>query len=327
MSGVGETIMAPLQAAGTDVENWWNSLWAKTKTDTTKGTADVVGAEAGGLGPMATTSLDIGGTVSNNLGSALWSKLSTGAQAGLTSMGTVVGTGLGAVQTLLTAGGSQMSADLEPAWSEIESGTQTAVLGIGVAVQTVPPILGTVAASVESAGGQIVAGIGRAVPGFSSFAEGVETAAGTVSSVMGEMQSSVDSALGGIASQFTNMVNELISSAQGLWAALVGHSIWTDMLDMMVSQTHDSLAEIQSSFKDVLSGLPNTVAVTASVQGAAAGAGATVTAAGTSSVGGAQVPIQIQNDTVLQLDGTTIAQITEQKMIQRQRLGTAYKGR
>jgi hypothetical protein len=314
MDNIGQAIMTPLQKAGQDIENWWNSLWKKTAADTTSGTAEVVGAETGGLGPMATSTLDIGNKVSTNLGTNLWSKISTATQTGLTAIGTALGNV-----------GSKISSGLTTTWTQVSTGAQTGLTAVTTAVTTA-------GAGVQSAWSGAMNALQALNPwstiqgtfsaGISAVGAAVAGGASEISSawsgVMSDLISAAASAVGAIESFFAGLAATVSGEVQGLYNTLVGHSIWTDMLDIMLSQTEDSLSKVTASFKDAGATIPGLIPVMNGLQLNAGGSMASPPAA--PAAPGNSLGLPLRNTTILQVDGQTLARLIEVKRVRQRNL-------
>jgi phage-related protein len=74
------------------------------------------------------------------------------------------------------------------------------------------------------------------------------------SSLIDPMKNTLKSALDSVKSMWDNALKGLAQAAQDLWNKLTGHSIWTEMLSEMVSQTQAAMRDVQSAFGEGLVG-------------------------------------------------------------------------
>ena len=123
------------------------------------------------------------------------------------------------------------------------------------------------------------------------------------------MQGSTGSALSGIEKAVSGTVNNITNAATDLWNALVGHSIWTDMLQAMQDQTTDAMTNILKTFTGGFSAIAPAVP-------SATGGGAintALTAALQQLAGGKQTSITIP--VTLQVDGQTFSRTVERRIV------------
>jgi len=75
------------------------------------------------------------------------------------------------------------------------------------------------------------------------------------------IQNATGNALKGVQDAFANAGNAIVSGAQGLYQALVGGSIWTDMFERMVGVTEKSLDKIGKITSESIGKFESEVAV------------------------------------------------------------------
>jgi hypothetical protein len=167
---------------------------------------------------------------------------------------------------------------------------------------------GIVAASVGTAFGALQTVLIQVGAGFSSLAS-------TVSSTVQAMGAAVISACYGITLAFISMVEACIAEASRLWAAMVGHSIWPDMLSQMENQTKDSLGAIAGMFQGGFAQIPTGVP-------SFGGGGATASGAGSA---GGDMRLNIPISTTVSVDGQVIANVVEQRRITKRKLASPYR--
>jgi hypothetical protein len=305
-------VSAFVQKGAQDAENWFASIWPKATTDTIKGTGDVVSAASSGIGPLASTTLNIGKQVTTNLGSGLWSKVSTAVQGGLSTIG-------GA----LSNAGNVMTTTLGNAWTTISTGAQTGLDTVSAAVSTAGAGIQTgwttAMAALEALNpwgviqGAAAAGISGVTTALAGGGAAIASAWG---SAMSQLEADASGAVASIEGFFANLGSTVASEVSNLSDTLIGHSLWTDMLEAMVSQTQDNLGKVTDSFKQTAAAIPPLIPTIV-------GSNLPSPAAPAPQTGSSQLPLQ--NQTVVQLNGQTIASIFEQKMIRQRKLASAYK--
>jgi phage-related protein len=201
---------------------------------------------------------------------------------------------------------------LESYWGAVQTATGTAFASLEGAFAT-----GTSAIrDILSGAIGVMEGLWTAFIGFMSTGLGqlqgiLGTASGTVTSTIATMQTSAGNAVAQIQSTLSNAWTSITQGAQSLWDALVGHSIWTDMLDEMQAQTASALGNIVGSFQNMSLTIPATVPYVLPTNSSPAAAAPTPRT--TSSLGAPQsltIPITVT------LDGQVITKTVKKILIE-----------
>jgi len=128
-------------------------------------------------------------------------------------------------------------------------------------------------------------------------------------SLLDPMRNAISSTLQTIKNMWDSAMKALGDAAKNLWNMLTGHSIWTDMLDQMVTQTQDAMAAIQGEFGQGFTGpsgiVPTLQSAAPTVTGGMAGA-----AAGAVEMQAITLPINVY------LDGQRIQTILERRLVE-----------
>ena len=123
------------------------------------------------------------------------------------------------------------------------------------------------------------------------------------------MKNAISNTLQTIKSMWDAAMKGLADAAKSLWNMLTGHSIWTDMLNQMVSQTQDAMSAIQGEFGQSFTGpsgiVPTVQSAAPTVTGGVAGA-----AAGATEMQAITLPINVY------LDGQQIQTILERRLVE-----------
>jgi hypothetical protein len=117
-----------------------------------------------------------------------------------------------------------------------------------------------------------------------------------------------------IVQQVQAMVNQVMMMVAQMRMAMTGHSVWTDMLNEMQTQTHTTLGNIVSDFGGAFNAIPLSVP---SLSIGAAATSPTPPAAATHAPawpGQITVPVQVR------VDGQTVAQTVEKRLIQQRKI-------
>jgi hypothetical protein len=124
-------------------------------------------------------------------------------------------------------------------------------------------------------------------------------------SFLDPIKSSFSSAVQMVQSTWDSALKAIGSAAEDLWKKLVGGSIWTDMLNQMVSQTQDAMSAIQGEFGQGLIGPSGAVSTFQAARPAVASAGPT------SYNFNANIPMQSS----IYLDGELIQRAIQQRTL------------
>jgi hypothetical protein len=129
-------------------------------------------------------------------------------------------------------------------------------------------------------------------------------------SFLDQLRGKFVSALDDIKRKWDEAMKGLADAAQSLWNKLTGHSIWTDMLGEMVSQTEHSMAAIKGEFGQ---GFTGPAGIVPTVQAAQPTVAQGVSGEGAGAVVGTQaitLPIYVY------LDGQQIQTILERRLVE-----------
>ena len=122
-----------------------------------------------------------------------------------------------------------------------------------------------------------------------------------------------------IQSTLSDTWNAITQGAQNLWSALVGHSLWTDMLATMESQTKESMANILSTFAGGFGAIAPAVPSTAALAEAGLGAPLGQTAS-TTQQQAITIPITVT------LDGQVLTKSVKKVLIEQRQYGARSVG-
>jgi phage-related protein len=276
-----------VKTAFTDATDLLESIW-QTAWDTIQSVFATVTAA---IQTAWQTFLNIMQTATSDFWSAVESITSGGFEAletGFTdAMNTIESIVNGAIAALEAAWGAFMG------WIQAQIGMAENL--VGGAVNTINGML---------------AGANNAGKEAGDLAQGIAKA---VADPLGTMVSLASSAGQAISGGLNSAFNAISSGATGLFNALVGHSLWTDMLTEMQAQTFDALGNIVSAFTGgfgtIAGGVPSggsvaggllSPSLTAALQGLAGNQQTTIT-----------IPITVT------LDGQTISRQVEQRTVNR----------
>jgi hypothetical protein len=90
---------------------------------------------------------------------------------------------------------------------------------------------------------------------FPGLISGVQNAMNIMRTAFNALKTTATTVLNAIKAAWDSTIGELIKKAQELWDTLVGHSLWTDMLEQMQSQTSTALGDIRGDFDDAFAGV------------------------------------------------------------------------
>jgi phage-related protein len=209
---------------------------------------------------------------------------------------------------------NMMNSAMNSFWSTVEGATSAAFAALEAAFTAAMDALeGILSGAISTMEGAWSAFQSFIASGVGAVEGAVSSASSTAQSTFSSMQGATKSALSGIESAVSGTVGAITSAATGLWDALVGHSIWTDMLTAMEDQTRDSLANIVSMFGGSFNAITPGVPSGASVAGGLLSP--SLTAALQGLVGNQQTTITIP--ITVTLDGQTISRQVEQRTVNR----------
>jgi len=137
------------------------------------------------------------------------------------------------------------------------------------------------------------------------------SASASVTATVATMQTAAGNAVSGIQATLSGAWNAITTGAQDLWNTLVGHSIWTDMLDEMQAQTASALGNIVGNFQNMSLAVPATVpyALPTRLSPAAAAPAATVAPS-------IAAPQSITIPITVTLDGQVVAKTVKKILIE-----------
>jgi phage-related protein len=133
---------------------------------------------------------------------------------------------------------------------------------------------------------------------------------GLTKGLLDPMRNAISNTLQTIKSMWDSALKSLGDAAKSLWDLLTGHSIWSDMLDQMVSQTQAAMSAIQAEFNQ---GLTGPTGIVPAIETAHPGLAQAVGGVGAGAAVGAQaitLPIYVY------LDGQQIQTILERRLVE-----------
>jgi len=151
------------------------------------------------------------------------------------------------------------------------------------------------------------------------------SAASTIGGILSQIASSIQNTVNQAAQAAGAGGNALYQAFSGAWNAvstaatnfynwLVGHSLWPDLMDALVSQTEAGMGQIKTAFTEGLGG----VMINApTVKGVASASSAASTA---SQLGSVTLPVTVQ------IDGTTVSRVVERRLIANRQLSAWRTG-
>jgi len=135
-------------------------------------------------------------------------------------------------------------------WQAAQSATTTAFAVLqGLFTGGMGAIRGILDAAIAGMEAIWTAFIGFMSQGLGQLQGILGAASASVTSTVATMQTAAGNAVSGIQATLSGAWNAITQGAQSLWDALVGHSIWTDMLDEMQAQTASALGNILGNFQ------------------------------------------------------------------------------
>jgi phage-related protein len=198
-------------------------------------------------------------------------------------------------------------------WGAVQNATGTAFGALQWAFSTgtgaIRGILDVAIAGMEAVW---TAFIGFMSQGFGQLQGILSNASASVASTVGSMQGAANSAVSQIQATFSSAWSSITSGAQDLWKALVGGSIWTDLMETMQSQAYSALGNIASAFQDMSLAIPPTIPYVPAATSMPASAPAT-----SPSLAGAAQAFSFTIPITVTLDGQVISRQVEQRIVER----------
>jgi len=151
-----------------------------------------------------------------------------------------------------------------------------------------------------------------AIAGLNTALAGAQT---SVQTAISSMETAASSGAGSIQTTLSGAWNAITTGAQGLWNTLVGHSIWTDMLDEMQSQTASALGNIVGNFQNMSLAVPATIPYSLATSSSPAAAAAPMASAAPS----VATPLSITIPITVTLDGQVITKTVKKYLIEDRR--------
>jgi phage-related protein len=156
-------------------------------------------------------------------------------------------------------------------WQAAQSATTTAFAVLqGLFTGGMSTIRGILDAAIAGMEAIWTAFIGFMSQGLGQLQGILGAASASVTSTVATMQTAAGNAVSGIQATLSGAWNAITQGAQSLLDALVGHSIWTDMLDEMQAQTASALGNIlgnfQGTFGNVAFSVPTVPVQTSTMQ-------------------------------------------------------------
>jgi phage-related protein len=172
-------------------------------------------------------------------------------------------------------------------------------------------VVGAIIATVEGAAASVDKILGAMI-------DAARTAAGTISGILAGIASSIQGAMnqaGNLASAagqtitnaLTGAWNVVATAATNFYNWLVGHSLWPDLMDALVSQTEAGMSQMKAAFTQGLGAVMINAPTVPS-------ASPSPTAPVASQVESVTLPV------VVQIDGATVARTVERRLISRHNL-------
>jgi phage-related protein len=252
ISDLGSRLFSPMQTAFTNamqqVQSSWNSGWQAVQTAFNTITSQVQTDLNRRLDTMIANLRESTNQYAPTAAFALQGMQST--------MNAVMALIHGDWQGALT----QMQNALGAYWGAIQSATGTAFAALQGAFSTgTGAIRGILDAAIAGMEAIWTAFIGFMSQGLSQLQGILGSASASVTATVNMMQSAAGNAVSQIQSTLSNAWTAITTGAQDLWNTLVGHSIWTDMLDEMQAQTASALGNIVGNFQNISFAVPATV--------------------------------------------------------------------
>jgi len=122
------------------------------------------------------------------------------------------------------------------------------------------------------------------------------------------MASSAQSSMSAIVSSVASALAQVRAMAAEMSAAMVGHSIWTGMLDEMQAQTYSALGNIAGAFQGMSLAIPHTIPYAPATTSTPAPAAPT-------GLAGAAGPLSLTIPVTVQVDSQTVARQVEHRIV------------
>jgi phage-related protein len=249
LADLGTKLFSPMQAAFTSalqqVQNTWSTGWQAVQTTFNTITTQVQNDLNTRLNTMIADLRESTNQYAPTAAFAL-----QGMQSAMNGIMALI---RGDWQTGLTS----MQNALGFYWQAIQSATGIAFGALQGAFSTgMGAIRGILDAGIAGMEAIWTAFIGFMSQGLGQLQGILGNATASVTSTISTMQTATSTAVSQIQSTLSNAWNAITTGAQDLWNILVGHSIWTDMLDEMQAQTASALGNILGNFQGTFGGLP-----------------------------------------------------------------------
>jgi phage-related protein len=164
-------------------------------------------------------------------------------------------------------------------------------------------IMGTLKTAVDT-------GVGAIEGAFNGLVGAAQGAAGSLSTAVSGMQGAATSAASSIQNTLSGAWNAITTGATDLWNMLVGHSIWTDLMETMEAQADRALGNIADAFGRMSLSIPSTITYAPAAISARSAA-----APGPSAAPGGSYAFTIP--ITVTLDGQTISRQVETRIVRR----------
>jgi phage-related protein len=301
LADLGSKLFSPMQAAFTSalqqVQSTWSTGWQSVQTTFNTITSQVQTDLNRRLDTMIADMRESTNQYAPTAAFAL-----QGMQSSMNAvMALIHGDWQGALTLMQNALGSY--------WQAVQSATGIAFAALQGAFSTGTGIIhGILDAAIAGMEAIWAAFIGFMSQGLGQLQGILGSASASVAATVSTMQSAAGNAVSQIQSTLSNAWNAITTGAQDLWNTLVGHSIWTDMLDEMQSQTASALGNIVGNFENMSFAVPATIPYSLSSPAAAA-----PTASATPSVA---TPQSITIPITVTLDGQVITRSVKKILIE-----------
>ena len=304
-------LVSPMQAAFAgvmqQVQNFWNTGWQAIQT--------TFNTTTGQIQADLNTRLD---TMIADLREST-SQYAPAAAFALQGMQNAMNAGMALIHGDWQTGLTLMQNALNSYWQAVQSATGTAFTVLEGAFTTgTAAIEGILTDAIGVMEGDWSGFIAFIQQGLGPLSGSLGSAEGSINATVASMESTVASTTSSIQSTLSDTWNAITQGAQNLWSALVGHSLWTDMLATMESQTKDSMANILSTFAGGFGAITPAVPSTGAL--AAAGLGAPLGQPTTTQQQAITIPITVT------LDGQVLTKSVKKVLIEQRQYGARSVG-
>lgn len=279
------------------IQTIWNTAWQMVQVTFNTVTSQVASALRTILSQMQT-----------NLQSSLdqYAPIATSALTLMQSVFTAIQAALQAAWQLFL---NTMKATLDAFWSAVQAATSVALsvlqAAFTVGMAAIQAIVSSAVSIMQSIWSNFISFMASSLGQLQGI---LGSASSAVQSTVASMESYVSGAVASIQSTLAQAWSMVQSGVQGLYGALVGHSIWTDMLDEMQSQTTSALGNILGDFQGAFGGIALSVPVMPPQGRSMAGAEGSAPVL-------PQVPQTITIPITVTLDGQVISRQVEQRIV------------